>query len=424
LYYRLHNHCQLVEGAARGAIYDLQKGKVYSINRGAVELLKACKQNTITDVLDINCPGDQTYLAFLDGLTDKGLGGFYATNQRLEKVEVEPAPLPELPVKIDFLWLELTSACNNRCLHCYATSGPCVQDTDKVPHERWLSLISEAKQAGASAIQLIGGEPLLYKNWQDLVIKAHEEGYEFIEIFSNATLIDDSCIDFFKKYNVNIATTIYADNAAVHDKVTLHQGSFTKTITAVKKILAAGIPLRIASILMKANEDQAENIMKLCSELGVEVTPPDVVRPTGRGDDKDLLPATYSKPPIKPPFYTDEYSFYQAKQCHTCLAGKIAVTASGDVIPCIFARNQVCGNILAAPLAEVLNGQLLKQCWHTTKDHVEKCKDCEYRYACSDCRPLAQGSDPQKRWLACSVGCSYNPYTGKWDDAGSNNTKK
>ncbi len=41
-----------------------------------------------------------------------------------------------------------------------------------------------------------------------------------------------------------------------------------------KKILAKKIPLRIASIIMKANEDEAENIMELCKNLGVEVTPP------------------------------------------------------------------------------------------------------------------------------------------------------
>ncbi|MEG6584202.1 radical SAM/SPASM domain-containing protein [Dendrosporobacter sp. 1207_IL3150] len=412
MFYRLNEHCQLVTGAKRGAIYDFNSGKVFSINGGAVELLKACRDNKIESILDTACPENQVYLQFLDGLTAKGLGGFYAikTDNQLRADQSPPSP------KLEFLWLELTSGCNNKCLHCYATSGPTVQETDKVPHDRWLSVISEARQQGATAIQLIGGEPLMYKKWRELVVKADEEGYELIEIFTNATLIDDSCIDFFKQHKVNIATTIYADNAEVHDKVTLNKGSFEKTLRSVKKIIDAGLQLRIASIIMKANEDQPENIMKLCSELGVEPTPPDVVRPTGRGDDKDLLPSSYTKAPIKPPFYTDEQSFQLANSCHTCLNGKIAITANGDVIPCIFARNKVCGNVLTTPLSEIINGQALKDVWNTTKDQVDKCKDCEYRYACNDCRPLAQGSDNKKRWLACSAGCLYNPYTGKWSD--------
>nr|WP_092068850.1 radical SAM protein [Dendrosporobacter quercicolus]NSL47249.1 radical SAM protein [Dendrosporobacter quercicolus DSM 1736]SDL82214.1 radical SAM additional 4Fe4S-binding SPASM domain-containing protein [Dendrosporobacter quercicolus] len=412
MYYRLHNHCKLVEGASRGAIYDFASAKVYSINRGALELLQACQAAAATELFDVNCPDNQVYLQFLDSLTAKGLGSLYLTPPQHQPMEPE---LADQTAKIDFLWLELTSACNNKCLHCYTASGPAVQETDKVSHDRWLDIIAEARQAGATAIQLIGGEPLLYKNWQELVIKAGDAGFEFIEIFTNATLIQDTDIDFFKRYNVSIATTIYADNAKVHDRVTLHPGSFDKTMTAINKLLAAGIPLRIASIIMKANETQADNIMKLCTRLGVEPTPPDIVRPTGRGNDAALTPTLYTKQPIQPPFYTDEYSFTQAQKYHSCLTGKIAITASGDVIPCIFARSQTCGNILTATLHEVLNGEPLKAIWRTTKDQVEKCQDCEYRYACNDCRPLAQSSDRQNRWLACSVGCSYDPYTGQWN---------
>lgn len=409
MFYRLKPDCKLVTGAARGALYNFDTGKVYSINKGAIEFLKACEKNAIEDLLAMDAPESKPQLAFLDKLTNMGCGSFF-TMQR-EAVLPEPQLSEQ---KLEFLWLELTANCNNRCLHCYATSGPAI-NSDRVPHERWLSLITEARQAGANAIQLIGGEPLLYPQWRELVLQARAESYDFIEIFTNATLIDDDCINFFKEHKVNIATTIYADNATIHDTVTANKGSFDRTMAAIRKVLAANIPLRIASILMKANEAEAEKIMALCAELGVEVAPPDVVRPTGRGDDKDLLPENYAKDPIAPPFFTDYDTFCNVHHYNSCLAGKIAITATGDVIPCIFARNQVCGNILERPLADVLKDQPLNSCWHTTKNHVEKCKDCEYRYACSDCRPLAQGSDPEKRWLAASE-CPYNPATGKWNE--------
>lgn len=408
MYYRLHPHCYLVRGAKRGAIYNLQTGKVHSINKGAVDFLLACENSALEDLLDLALPENKPQLAFLDKLTAMGLGSFY-----LSQPAERPAPPQVAPPKLEFLWLELTASCNNRCLHCYATSGPCA-GYDAVPHDRWLSLITEARQAGATAIQFIGGEPLLYPRWQELAQRARQDGYEIIEIFTNATLIDDDCVKFVKDNQISIATTIYAANAAVHDRVTLNPGSFNQTMAAVRKLLAADVPLRIASIIMKANEEEAENIMKLCEELGVEVTPPDVVRPTGRGDNSKLLPDKYQKPPVRPPFFTDEESFFRAQCYHSCLAGKIAITAAGDVIPCIFARDQICGNILRQSLATILAGQKLQQCWRTTKDQVEKCQDCEYRYACTDCRPLAQGSDTAKRWLACSNDCDYNPYTGKW----------
>lgn len=411
MFFRLHDYCHIVEGAKRGAIYNLKSGKVLSVNMGAVDLLKECQANQLEDIMDLASPENERYLKFLNELVAKGFGSMFV-------IEPEPASDPFVrpdPPKLEFLWLELTSNCNNRCLHCYATSGPCV-DNDVVPHDRWLAAIIEAHQAGATAIQLIGGEPLLYPQWRDLVVKAHQEGYEYIEIFTNATLVTDDDISFFKQYGVNIATTIYADNGDMHDQITLNPGSFNHTLGAIKKILAAGIPLRIASIIMKPNENEAEKIMQLCADLGVDVNPPDVVRPTGRGDDKHLLPEKYAKPPVKPPFHTDPTSFFQAHCLHSCLAGKIAITSAGEVIPCIFARNMICGNVLDKPLGEILTDHPLQAVWHTTKDQIDKCKDCEYRYACGDCRPLAQGSDQEKRWLACSNDCTYNPYTGVWSE--------
>lgn len=409
MFFRLFDHCHMVAGAKRGALYNTESGKVLSINKGALELLKACQTQRLEELLDISAESNQIYIQFLQNLATKGFGAIYITappNNSGDPVELAAPTL-------EFLWLELTSNCNNRCLHCYASSGPC-EPKVIIPHERWMSLIGEAKQAGATAIQLIGGEPMLYQRWRELAIEARAKNYDLIEIFTNGTLITDDDIAFFKQYNIHIATTIYAADAATHDHITLHNGSFAKTYENIKKLRAAAIPLRIASIIMKPNENEADSIMKLCAELGVEVNPPDVVRPTGRGDDADLLPQNYTKPPIKPPFYTDAQSFAHNRHYHSCLAGKLAVTSDGDVIPCIFARNQVCGNVLTQSLSSILEGELLQRCWTTTKDHVEKCKDCEYRYACTDCRPLAQGSDTAKKWLACSKGCLYNPQTGIW----------
>lgn len=409
MYYRLKPHCALVAGAVRGAIYDFHSGKVLSINQGALELLTACQQAPLDTLLNQQDPADRPYLAFLDSITRRNLGTYYALSQP----PATPSSFTVPPATLDFLWLEITSCCNNRCLHCYAESGPALQQ-DCVPHERWLTLISEAHEQGATALQLIGGEPLLYPRWRELVVKALEAAYDYIEIFTNATLIDDDCIRFFKQHNLHIATTIYAASAAIHDQVTGNRGSFDRTMAAIKKLLAANVPLRIASILMKANETEAQNIMRLCQDLGLPDTVPDIIRPTGRGDDDRLLPRHLHRPSVRPPFYTDRDSFRLAHACHSCLSGKIAVTATGDVIPCIFARDQVAGNILNQPLSEVLSGPALQEAWRTTKDAIDKCRDCEYRYACSDCRPLAQSSDPAKRWCAPAPFCDYDPYTGQW----------
>lgn len=410
MYYYLHDYCKLITGKSRGAIYDLKSGKVYSVNESALSLLKAQLKFSFRTLAESLTPAQ---IIFFDTLTQKGLGSFYLTQPASRHQEEKQT----LPLRLDFVWLELTAKCNNRCLHCYTNSSDKVAAEPVLALAQYLNLIHEIRSNGCTALQLIGGEPLLYPHWRELIKKAFAEKYEFIEIFTNATLLNEEIIDFLNEHNVHIATTIYADNAEIHDKVTQNQGSFLKTTNAINTVIKKNIPLRIASILMKANENEGEKIMNYCTALGVEALPPDIIRPTGRGENQDLLPTNLRCKSIQPPFYISDTDFKIAQLYHPCLAGKLAITPNGNVYPCIFARNNCLGNITSTSLTDLLSSKQLQDCWHTTKDKIKKCKDCEYRYACPDCRPAAQNVDKNHDWLAAPPDCSYNPYTGIWAQA-------
>lgn len=405
--YHLHAHCRLVAGKSRGAIYDLKSGKVFSINQSALNLLNNSLNFSQPRLMKGLSPAQ---INFFDTLTQKGLGGFYLAQSASHCPEEKPAP-----AGLNFVWLELTAKCNNRCLHCYTDSSGSNCDDSPLPLERYLSLIPEIRAAGCAALQLIGGEPLLYPHWRKLIKKAAEENFEFIEVFTNATLLTEEIVDFFAQYHVHIATTLYADNAEVHDKITQNPGSFRKTESSIQMLLKKNVPLRIASILMKANEKEGEKIMNYCAALGIETLPPDIVRPAGRGENKDLLPDDISGKTIAPPFYISESEFSIARAYHPCLSGKLAITPNGDAYPCVFARSHLLGNIAALPLADLLASQKLQDCWTTTKDKIKKCRDCEYRYACPDCRAIAQNMDEGHDWFAAPPDCPYNPYAGVWE---------
>jgi len=53
--------------------------------------------------------------------------------------------------------------------------------------------------------------------------------------------------------------------------------------------------------------------------------------------------------------------------------------------------------------------------WYLTKDKVEKCKECELRYFCIDCRELAQ-RESNGNVYASNPNCKYDPNTGVWQD--------
>ncbi|MBW2040240.1 MAG: radical SAM protein [Deltaproteobacteria bacterium] len=391
----------MVEGATRSALYDLTEGKVYSLNRSAHKVLVSAEKGVVK----------KRHRGFLGKLIDLGI------------LETSDAPFPprEEPeeegpdAKLQFVWLEVTSKCNLSCLHCY---GDCLSSPgpDRMNEEGWKSIILQARGLGCSQIQFIGGEPLLRKDLFELVDFAISQGFIFVEIFSNLTLFKKESISFLRERGIYIATTLYSFNPHTHDLITGAKGSHAKTVAAITRLRDSGIPVRVAVIAMRHNQDELSATVDFLQRMGVDYKMPDPVRPTGRGCSREIqpfnLPQEFSGQMTEAKFWTDKYSFYFNKRFNSCWGGKLAITAAGEVIPCIFARDLVIGNVLEKGLEDILQDNRLKEFWGLTKEQVEVCQDCEYRYACHDCRPLAY---TQKGGLyAKPPRCLYDPYRGLW----------
>ena len=123
----------------------------------------------------------------------------------------------------------------------------------------------------------------------------------------------------------------------------------------------------------------------------------------------ETLKSRYNMEPV---FWTSKESFKENFFYNSCWNGKIAITATGDIIPCIFARDEVVGNIRKNSFEQIEKKIINK--WSITKDDIEVCKDCEFRYCCHDCRPIAKGinGDTYSKYPRCC----YDPYTGLWEN--------
>lgn len=96
---------------------------------------------------------------------------------------------------------------------------------------------------------------------------------------------------------------------------------------------------------------------------------------------------------------------------NSCWGGNVAITTDGKIRPCIHST-VVVGDISIDDMEAIL--EKMEKYWSLTKDKVEKCKDCELRYICFDCRELArrQGGD----LFAPHPTCEYDPYKGTWKE--------
>lgn len=75
---------------------------------------------------------------------------------------------------------------------------------------------------------------------------------------------------------------------------------------------------------------------------------------------------------------------------------------------------EIYGNIASTNLVNIPENKDFKSFWEITKDKIEVCKSCEFRYVCPDGKiPFKSNSkDPYYKY---KTRCKYDPYQGSWD---------
>ncbi len=401
---RLNENVYFVKGFKNAAIYDLNEKKIYVVNEIAKKILEKYieNENSVFDEYGMEYIQKLKQLKLLTSKND------FNYNRTLKE---KPKS------KLSYAWLEITDRCNLNCIHCYGEFGkPSTKNEELLTTSEWKKIIDKLIELKCKDIQFIGGEPIVYNDFFELVEYAHAKGMDRVDIFTNATLIDENNILLLKKANCNIRVSVYGHNSEIHDKITQHKGSFEKTKNALLLLSKYKIPTKIAVVIMRENEDYIKNIKKFIISTGHKYSGYDVIRPSCVNTisthtilNTETLKSRYNMEPV---FWTSKESFKENFFYNSCWNGKIAITATGDIIPCIFARDEVVGNIRKNSFEQIEKKIINK--WSITKDDIEVCKDCEFRYCCHDCRPIAKGinGDTYSKYPRCC----YDPYTGLWEN--------
>ena len=90
---------------------------------------------------------------------------------------------------------------------------------------------------------------------------------------------------------------------------------------------------------------------------------------------------------------------------NSCLNRKISIDVDGAIKNCP-SMSQNFGNIENTTLKESLKHSDFKNNWNITKDQVSVCKDCEFRYICTDCRAYVE--KPENNYSK-PLKCGYDP---------------
>jgi len=369
-------------------------------------------------------------LAFFMQLQEMGLGLFYETAVYVDKVRIghpkEIRDLMPIPPFVSHITIELTTSCNLDCIYCNQESRvvicrgckrwPC--DAGRLNLEDWKGVLSQARKLGCRRIEFVGGEPLLmWEMLRELLEFAVAIGYGEIYLNTNMLLATDEMIDVLVEHDVRFAIRVYSHNKRLHDKITQTAGSFSALEDNVRNLQRRKATYLVSLLVMRHNQEEMEEAKKYWTSITKRPVRVDYVYPHSEGKSfapKQINSEYYDRTGRLPQLTKEHYFRY--REGHPCWKGRLAVTSTGDILPCILARSEKLGNTRNVELWQVLKHGKHEKYWNMTKDHIEKCNVCEYRYACADCRVIESEATGQFNGMRY---CDYNPYSGERDSQAS-----
>lgn len=170
--------------------------------------------------------------------------------------------------KLHTLHFNITNTCNLSCSFCYINAVK--EKTINVPLDRIQSLAKEAKFVGCEKVIISGGELFARRDWFDICYAFDQQDIA-VSLVTNGTLINDDRIEKLMTLR-NLSILMSIDGAQQnHDKIRGMEGAYSKTISALKSCLKAGLDVQVNATVIKTNKKDVVHLAILSLEHNVSL---------------------------------------------------------------------------------------------------------------------------------------------------------
>jgi MoaA/NifB/PqqE/SkfB family radical SAM enzyme len=268
---------------------------------------------------------------------------------------------------IPIIQFQYNYECNFKCQHCSIEKFQMSRKEELVSGRRYFKiedvkeLSRQADEMSLSTFVITGGEPLIFKDFDDLT-KAIDPDKFWIVSDTNGWYLDDEKARHLKDIGVDkIQLSLDGVDAATHDNFRRQSGSWERCINAIKACQKVDLHVILSTVVWKDRVRSAEFIefLKLAKRYGVG-TYVTYAKPVGAYEgryDQMLtandeaymreLEAKYDVFTHLTPSYGMDIG---------CIAVKriLPITRYGDVLPCPYIHASL-GNFFEEPLKDIVN---------------------------------------------------------------------
>lgn len=271
--------------------------------------------------------------------------------------------------------LYLTYRCNLRCPFCNFWS----MTEEEMTTLQVFSLIDKLKQAGTQRLGLVGGEPTLRKDIEEIIGYSRKKGL-FTTLCSNGK-IEESKVRQLKYLDILLLSL--DGPKQVHDSLR-GEGSYDGVIKTIEAAKDLGIEIWLSALLMNGSLEYIDHIVGLSQKYDLKCSFQPVVRYSGSPEKienfslgKEGLQAILKKLidykkttdsiALSESYLRFLYEFWPRINAANlpCFAGRMfcVITPSGYVFPCQPEKGQKgVSNVLTGDFKEIFSGLKKYEC--------------------------------------------------------------
>jgi AdoMet-dependent heme synthase len=330
---------------------------------------------------------------------------------------------------------EITRACALACSHCRAEAQP-NRHPEELNREQSLHLIRQMADWKPPMLILTGGDPLMRRDAVDLVRAAADSGLHVGLSPAATNRLVQADFGELKAAGVQrMSLSLDGSTRESHDAFRGVEGTWDRTMEAVRKAHEVGLDLQINTTLTRSNLNEYEDFKRLMFELKPAMWSVFLLIPTGRAGVEELPDAEDLERVFEDmadlignaPFAvktTEGHHFrrvvMQRKGAREAKKrpgmksplgirdgrGVMFISHTGEVSPSGFLP-MICGNVKQNHPAEIYRNHPLFVSLRDNDALGGKCGICEFRKVCGGSRSRAFGvyGDP----FAEDPSCVYEP---------------
>lgn len=361
----------IVEGKSASGIYNLKLGSFFRVTKEAGKFL--LELNGTRSLKDFSLKEQQ----FIEKSVKNKIIGMskdytYIKHKNLEDILTSIR-------KPKFAWLELTSKCNQKCLHCFM--GKDLNTYGHFDIDKIYSIIDDLYKLGIKQLVLTGGEASLHSNFLKILDYISKYNFEITLLSNGTTKALRKSIPYLREYGIKTKISILGWESS-HDTMAGLSGAFDTLLETIdlfvsqKTHVELGMTvcsvnyMDIAKVRTYANNKKIKLELSPIFPIGLAINNLDLLYQHSQkvfiqacqedkiNAGKSFIKFTKSKREVVKTLPTD-YDIIDLRNNLTCTyecGSKIlAILASGKISPCLLLRNDdfVFGDLYKNRLSEI-----------------------------------------------------------------------